>query len=202
LADAAVGDLEIAEKLKFPFIEEVLAKISWDGDLKLSHKKVLRWLQKKGIGQSELEKAEQRVRTLKSTCESDLQEHKLRLKQIRLLGGLRMQRFDIVPAGFEAALYVDLMRMFDQAGWVLHCNYCNQPIACERSPRGNRQRARWIAGRPVYHDSCFREHRLFLKRTYWAERSKDPSFRLSEQQRACSRRKESARKVIPAGKDN
>ena len=100
-----------------------------------------------------------------------------------------MQRFDIISSDFESALYVDLMRMFEQAGWVLHCNRRGQPVACERSPRGNRQRARWTAGRPIYHESCFHEHRLDRKRTYWAERSKDPSFRTSERQRARERRK-------------
>jgi len=189
LADSAVGDLGIAKTLKFPFIEEILAKISWHGDFKLSRKKVLQWLQTKNIGQQQLAEAECRVDTLKSVRENGLAEHKERLRQIQQLGGLRMQRFDIIPSDFESALYVDLMRMFEQAGWVLHCNRCGQPVACERSPRGNRQRARWIAGRPIYHESCFHEHRRDRKRSYWAERSKDPSFRISERQRARERRK-------------
>jgi hypothetical protein len=189
LADSAAGDLGIAETLKFPFIEEILAKISWNGDLRLSHTRVLQWLQSKNIQRQELEEAEGRVNALKIIHENDLAEHKERLKQIQQMGGLRMQRFDIVPSDFESALYVDLMHMFERAGWVLHCSRCGQPVACERSPRGNRQRARWLAGRPIYHESCFNEHRLERKRSYWAERSKEPSFRASEQHRARERRK-------------
>jgi len=189
LADSAAGDLEIAKTLKFPFIEEILAKISWNGDFKLSHKKVLQWLKTKNIRQEELTKAEQHVNALKGVHEKDLAEQKERLKQIQEMGGLRMQRFDIVPLDFESALYVDLMHMFERSGWVLHCSRCEQPVACERSPRGNRQRARWVAGRPIYHESCFKEHRLDRKRVYWAERSKKQSFRASERQRARERRK-------------
>jgi hypothetical protein len=189
LADSAGGDLEIAEKFKVPFIDEVLSKISWDGNLKLSHERVLRWLRTKKIGHQELVDAERRVNALKVEHKNDLAEHKERMRQIQQIGGLRMQRFDIVPSGFESALYVDLMQMFERASWVLHCSRCGQPVACERSPRGNRQRARWLAGRPIYHETCSREHRLARKRAYWSERSKSASFRVSERQRARERRK-------------
>lgn len=189
LADAAGGDLDIARRFKFPFIEEMLSKIPWTGNLKLSRESVLVWLQTKGIGPPELVLAERHVKTLEATHEGDLAEQKERFKEIRQMGGLRMQRFDIVPSDFESALYVDLMHMFERAGWVLHCSRCGHPVACERSPRGNRQRARWLAGRPVYHESCFSEHRLEQKRGYWAKRSKDASFRTSEQLRARRRRR-------------
>jgi hypothetical protein len=189
LADSARGDLEVAKGLKTPFVEEVLSKIPWTGNLRLSHKRVLAWLREKDVGPPQLAEADSRVKALEANCASDLAEHKERLKQVRQIGGLRMQRFDIVPPDFESALYVDLMHMFERSVWVLHCSRCGQPVACERSSRGNRQRARWIAGRPIYHEQCFREHRLDRKRTYWAGRSKASAFRASERQRARKRRR-------------
>ncbi|HEV2697154.1 MAG TPA: DUF6166 domain-containing protein [Terriglobales bacterium] len=193
LADSLAGDLEITKNLQVPFIEEVLAKTHWDGDFRLSHKKVLKWLDTKNIRQEQLAAAERRVNKLKMVHEKDLIEQKRRMNQIQSIGGLRMQRFDIVPSDFESALYVDLMHMFERSGWVLHCSRCEQPIACERSPRGNRQRARWLTGRPIYHDSCFKEHRLNRKRVYWEERNKEPEFRALERRRARERRKHSSK---------
>ena len=55
--------------------------------------------------------------------------------------------------------------------------------------RAARLRARWIAGRPIYHESCFREHRLDQKRKYWAKRTEALNFRASERQRARKRRR-------------
>lgn len=190
LADSAGGDLELAQNLKLSFVEDIISKISWNGDFKLSHKKVRVWLQSKNVGQDEIARAENRVRALKGVHERHFLEQKERLQRIREEGGLRMQRFDIVPVDFESSLYVDLMRMFEHAGWVLHCNRCGQPVACDRSPRGNRQRARWIGGKPVYHETCFREHRLTKKRQYWETRSKDQDFQTSERLRARKRRKQ------------
>lgn len=203
LADSIGGDLQIAKDLKLAFIEEILAKIPWTGNLTLPHKRVLAWLRTKNIKSKELKEAEYRVDALKKEHAEELAEHKERLKQIRQLGGLRMQRFDIVPPGFESALYVDLMYMFERAGWVLHCSRCGQPVACERSPRGNRQRARWVAGQPVYHERCFTEHRRDQKRIYWAERSKQPSFRAAERKRAQKRRKgaDAAKGKRPTGRE-
>jgi hypothetical protein len=189
LADAVGGDLGIAERLRIPFMEEILGQMAWTGNMRLPRRAVLQWLQRKNVGPHELTEAESRVNALKKAHGNDLAEHKERLRQIHDMGGLRMQRFDIVPPDFECALYVDLMHMFGQAGWVLHCSRCGQPVACERSPRGNRQRARWVAGRPIYHEWCFSEHRRDRKRIYWAERSKEPSFRNSERKRARERRK-------------
>lgn len=190
LADSAGGDLEIAERLKLPFIEEILSKVMWPGNLKLSHRRVLKWLQTKKIGERELEQAQIRVDDLKKIHAGKFAEEKERVKKIREMGGLRMQRFDVVPSDFESSLYVDLMNMFERAGWVLHCSHCGQPVACERSPRGNRQRARWLTGKPVYHEQCYSQHRLDKKRSYWAKRSQEPSFRAAEKHRARERRKQ------------
>ena len=195
LADSTGGDLEIAERLRVPFVEEIISTIPQTGHLRLTHKKVLRWLQTKHIRERELTQAQSRVEALKKIHAEEFAKEKERLKQIQQMGGLRMQRFDVVPSDFESALYVDLMNMFERAGWVLHCSYCGQPVACERSPRGNRQRARWIAGKPVYHEECFREHRRDKKRIYWAARSKESSFRTSEKYRARERRKRTANKM-------
>jgi hypothetical protein len=189
LADAVGGDLEVAERFRIPFIEEIIGKISWNGNLRLARERVLGWLREHGVNEQQLTKAEMRVEEIKGKLKSQVVEHKERLKKIREMGGLRMQRFDIVPADFEAALYVDLMNMFDRASWVLHCSRCQQPMACDRSPRGNRQRARWLAGRPVYHESCFGEHRRNQKRAYWAQRTKEPRFRISERERGRRRRR-------------
>jgi hypothetical protein len=189
LADATGGDLGVAERLRVPFMEKILGKIAWTGNMRLPRRTVLAWLQTKKVGPQELTEAQDRVNAFKAAHANELAGHKERLKEIQQMGGLRMQPFDIVPPDFESASYVDLMHMFNRSGWVLHCSRCGQPVACERSPRGNRQRARWIAGRPIYHDRCFSEHRRDRKRIYWAERSKAPSFRASERQRARKRRK-------------
>ncbi len=61
LADSTSGDLEIAKQLQIPFIEEVLIKIPWTGNLRLSHKKVLKWLQTKNIREQQLREAVSRV---------------------------------------------------------------------------------------------------------------------------------------------
>lgn len=189
LADAAYGDLEIARRLRIPFRDEVVSSIPWSGRFELSLQAVLEWLRIQGVGEQELDKTLATVESLKVRFGFQVDEHKKRLDQIREMGGLWVQRFDIVPFDFESALYVDLMHMFERAGSVLRCSRCRQPVPCDRSPRGNRQRARWLAGKPIYHELCFQEHRREHKRDHWQRLSNSAEFRMKERARGRKRRK-------------
>lgn len=189
VADAVGGDLQIAERLRSEFVDEVLRKFPQGQPFQLSRHEVLAWASTKGVGTADLNLAAKRVAGLKKTYGSSLSELKGRLKSIREKGGLVTQRFDLVPEDFECALYVDLMRNLERTGRVLRCNRCNHPLSCPPTPTGNRQRARWVAGRPVYHEECFFEHRREHQRKYWKERAKDPEFRDRERDRARKRRK-------------
>lgn len=194
LSDAIGGNLELAERWRIPFMEEVVSATPWSENFKLSPQAVFEWLEKQGIGQQQLDDAVAHVDNLKRIFGNQVDEHKSRLNEIQQLGGLVAQRFDIVAPDFESALYVDLMHMFERAGWVLRCSRCGQPVPCDRSPRGNRQRARWLKGQPIYHESCFKEHRSSAKRLYWAEQSAKPEFRLAERARGRRRRQRSSAK--------
>ena len=189
LADAVGGDLLLAQRMRDDFVEDVLANIRQHTALRIPRRDVFAWLHAKGVDSKQLREATERVAALKERSGDSLAEHKRRLALIRATGGLVAQRFDIVPPDFECALYVDLMRTMENAGWVLRCNRCNQPLPCDRSPTGNRQRARWLASRPVYHADCFTEHRREQKRAYWKQRTAIPSFRKQERTRARNRRK-------------
>jgi hypothetical protein len=189
LADAAHGNLEIAKRLRIPFRDEVISSISWDGNFKLSLRAVLKWLGTQGVGQKQLDDALAQVDSLKAEFGSGVEAHKTRVKEIQRIGGLLAQRFDIVPPDFESALYVDLMHMFERAGSVLRCARCRQPVPCDQSPRGNRQRARWSAGKSIYHEKCFVEHRREHKRSYWHRLSNNPAFQATERDRGRKRRK-------------
>ncbi len=195
LSDAIGGSLELAEDWRIPFMEEVLSLPPWSENFKLSLRAVLEWLEKQGIGQQQLDDAAEYVNNLKRSLGKQVDDHKARLKEIQQLGGLLAQRFDIVASDFESALYVDLMHMFERAGWVLRCSGCGQPVPCDRSPRGNRQRARWLKGQPIYHETCFEEHRRSSKRSYWQERSAKPAFRSAERARGRKRRQRQPTKV-------
>jgi hypothetical protein len=188
LADAIGGNLQVAERWRIPFMEDVLSTRPWTENFKLSFQAVREWLTSRGIGQQQLNDAAADVRNLKKTVGHQVDKHKARLNEIEQLGGLLAQRFDIVPSDFESALYVDLMHMFERAGWVLRCSHCAQPVPCDRSPRGNRQRARWLKGQPIYHESCFTEHRRSSKRLYWEGRNAEAGFREAERERGRRRR--------------
>lgn len=104
-------------------------------------------------------------------------------------GGLRSQRFDIVPDSFEAALYLDLMRMLEQGGAALRCSHCGLPIPYDQSGRANRQRARSKKGEPIYHSECSAHVGRRRKKAYWQQRSKSPQFREKQRVRAREYRK-------------
>ncbi len=189
LADAVGGDYELSERLRSEFLEEVLMKTQQTDRLEISRASVLAWLETKGTSSDQFREATSRVAKLQESSRQKIEEFKRRMESIRKRGGLTAQRFDIVPADFECALYLDLMRNLERTGWVLRCSHCEQALACPRTPTGNRQRARWLAGRPVYHEDCFGKHRLAHKRAYWQKRTEIPSFRASERLRAKSRRR-------------
>src|SRR5262249_53326492 len=104
-------------------------------------------------------------------------------------GGLRSQRFDIVPETFESALYLDLMRMLERGGAALRCTGCGLPISYDHSGRANKQRARSKKGLPIYHPECFAESSRNRKKAYWQRRAKSPRFRAQERKRAREYRK-------------
>jgi hypothetical protein len=189
LADAVGGDFETAKKLRNDFVADVLTRFRQHVPFRLARRDVLIWAEAKGIGSLELALGAARVAELKRQNAAAIAEHKARLKSIRTKGGLVAQRFDLVPEDLECALYVDLMQTLERTGWVLRCSRCRQPLPSPPSPTGNRQRARWLAGKPVYHAECFREHRLEQKRSYWKERAKSPAFRNQERARAREGRK-------------
>lgn len=189
LADAVGGDFEIAEKLRDDFISDVLMNFPQHTPFQLSRQEVLFWAEAKGVGPVELASGAARLAELKKTNDAAIAEHKARMERIRAKGGLIAQRFDLVPEDFECALYVDLMQTLERSGWVLRCTHCKQPLPCPPTPTGNRQRARWRAGKPVYHEECFAKHRLERKRSYWKERTKNPAFRNQERARARKGRK-------------
>jgi hypothetical protein len=89
--------------------------------------------------------------------------------------GLRSQRFDIVPETFEAALYLDLMRMLERGCVALRCSACGLPIPYDHSGRANKQRARSQKGQPIYHPDCFAEYARERKPTGSAVRSRHNS---------------------------
>ena len=189
LADAVGGDFEIAERLREEFLLEVLADLPRRSPFQISRTKVLTWAQGKGVGPAVLSAATARVAELERANRQWIEDHKARLKRIRSIGGLSAQRFDLVPSDFECALYLDLMEAMENGGWVLRCSRCNHALPCPLTPTGNRQRARWMAGRPVYHEDCFVQHRLEHKRSCWKERTKSAVFRAQERARARTRRR-------------
>jgi hypothetical protein len=189
LADAVGGDYELSDKLRSEFLEQVLMETPQSDRLEISRAEVMAWLKTRGVSAVELEDAAGRVAKLRESNHQQIGEFTLRMETIRKKGGLVAQRFDIVPVDFECALYLDLMQNLERTGWVLRCSHCKQALPCPRTPTGNRQRARWIAGRPVYHEDCFMKHRLARKRAYWQKRTETSGFRDSERLRAQRRRR-------------
>lgn len=104
-------------------------------------------------------------------------------------GRLRAQRFDLVPVDFECALYVDLMSFLQRGGYVLPCARCGLPVGGDDSPHSHRQRARWRAGRSVYHPECAAEQARLRKAEWWRRRADDPAFHARERERIAQYRR-------------
>jgi hypothetical protein len=118
-------------------------------------------------------------------------EREALISRIEAAGELRSQRFDVVPQSFEAALYLDLMRMLELGGAALRCSRCHLPISYDYSGRANRQRARSKKGQPIYHAECFAEYAKERKKRYWQQRSRSPQFKENERTRVRAYRKSS-----------
>jgi hypothetical protein len=182
LIDALDGDLALANELsEAGFYEKFVLHHSREKDLKISRTTVLRWL--KDVGKMALyEQRRPGVSEQLSAHAKVVAEREQLIRSIQQAGGLRSQRFDIVPDSFEAALYLDLMQMMEKGGAALRCTHCGLPIPYDQTGRANRQRARSRKGEPIYHSECFAEVGRQRKRAYWRQRAKSPQFR--EQQRA------------------
>ena len=94
-----------------------------------------------------------------------------------------------MPENFEAALYLDLMRMLDSGAIALRCSGCGMPIPYDHSGRANKQRARSKKGDPIYHPDCFADAARARKKAYWQRRSSSSKFREAEKRRAREYRK-------------
>jgi hypothetical protein len=188
LIDALDGDVQTANKLQREFLVQFLVDYPRDQELRLSRSVILRWVEKQG----EKETWEARrvyVADQIARHASVVARDEARLKEVKRMGGLRTQRFDIVPPTFEAALYLDLMRMLENSDFAMRCSGCKLPIPYDKSARANKQRARAKKGQPIYHPECFAEYSKLRKKIYWRRRSHVPGFREQERQRSSAYRK-------------
>jgi hypothetical protein len=193
LTDALDGDLVLAselDRLKPGFFEKFVLRHPRDSDFRISRKTVHAWLREIGRFASYEARRELVLSSIASHADHVSEREKLILR-IQETGGLRSQRFDIVPESFESALYLDLMRMLEAGGATLRCSRCKLPISDDHSDRTNKQRARSRKGRPIYHPECFAEQSRERKKSYWRQRAKSPQFQESERVRARAYRKSS-----------
>jgi hypothetical protein len=188
LLDALDGDLPLAKELEDEFFRQFTLSRSRYHDFRLSRTTVMQWLEKRGH-KARWEAQRQAVAARVAEHELNVNQKEDRLIRIRKRGGLRTQRFDVVPATFESALYLDLMRMLEHSDFALRCCGCGLPIPYDNSGRANRQRARLKNGQPIYHAECFAKHSRACKKAYWQRRSQSPEFREQERQRARDYRK-------------
>lgn len=188
LADAVGGDLVIPQAHFLRFKDRVIAKLPRSG-FQMSHTQVLDWLAQEGVDGRDLESAsadhQGRIRKHRGAYEH-LREQ---LEVSRIAGGLRKQRFDIVPEDFETALYVDLMDMLKSGGRVMRCSECKLPMPYDGTGRSNRQRARWAKGEAIFHERCWAESRARKKADDWKRRSQSQEFRERRRLQATERRR-------------
>ena len=187
LADALDGDFVLAYELDHlddGFFEKFILNYPRCQELRISRASVLEWLE--AIGKSAVyEERRKSVADRLTAHAKAIAERVDLLARIQKTGGLRSQRFDVVPETFEAALYLDLMRMLERGGIALRCSACGLPIPYDHSGRANKQRSRSRKGQPIYHPDCFAEYTRTRKKAYWQRRANSPQFR--EQQRARAR---------------
>ncbi len=167
--------MEVVERLWELFHDEFASKFPQDEGFQLSRESVYRWVLEHGYCREELEHRELRRRESWIEMAPVLEEWKKNSRH-----SLPAQRFELVPATFEAALCVSLLEHLKRGGRVLKCARCGLPISCDRSPRSNRQKARWQKGEQVYHSDCHQRHRLDKKREAnrtWAARSESKARR-------------------------
>jgi hypothetical protein len=188
LADALDGDLVMATELEHEFYTEFTMNYPRWKEFRMSRVDVLRWLEKTGA-KAKWEGRRQSVADRCAKHAAELADKEALLARIMKIGGLRSQRFDLVPTTFESALYLDLMRMLERSAFALRCSGCGLPIPYDNSGRANRQRARAKKGQPIYHPECFADYSRTRKKIDWQRRSRIPEFREQERQRARDYRK-------------
>jgi hypothetical protein len=191
LIDALDGDLALAneiDRLTPGFFERFVLNHPREKNFRISRAAVHSWL--KEIGKLALYEARRElVSSSVATHAAFISEREGLLARIHETGGLRSQRFDIVPESFESALYLDLMRMLELGGAALRCSRCKLPISDDQSARANKQRARSRSGQPIYHPECLTEQSRERKRSYWRQRAKSPAFQEKERARVRTYRK-------------
>ena len=171
------------DRIKGGFFKKFILDYPRDEDLKISRTTVMEWLA--SVGKSVLfDERRKSVADRLAAHEKAIAERLDLLGRIQETGGLRSQRFDIVPEAFEAALYLDLMRMLERGGLALRCSGCGLPIPYDHSGRANKQRARAKKGQPIYHPDCFADYTRTRKKAYWQRRAKSPTFREEQRVRA------------------
>ena len=191
LADALDGDLELAmhlDKLRPGFFEKFVLGCPREKNFRLTRPEVHAWLEEIGMKAAYDQRREIVLKKI-AAHSAFLAEREELILRIQETGGLRSQRFDIVPESFESALYLDLMRMLEAGGASLRCARCKLPISDDGSGRANRQLARSKKSEPIYHAECAAEETRARKRADWRRRTKSPKFRASERARARAYRK-------------
>jgi hypothetical protein len=183
LADALDGDVVLAGEIEKQFFEEFTLTYPRDEDLRISRVAVLKWLKRNGA-KTKWEDRRQGIADRLAKHAAEIANKEDVLIRIKKIGGLRSQRFDVVPTTFESALYLDLMRMLEHSDFALRCSGCGLPIPYDNSGRANKQRARAKKGQPIYHAECFAEYGRIRKKIYWRRRSRSPRFREQQRQRA------------------
>lgn len=183
LADALDGDLVMAAELEEAFFETYTLTYPQNEDFRVSRTTVMNWLHKIGA-KTKWENRRAEVEARRTQYAPFIAARRDLLVRLRNLDDLRSQRFDIVPNNFEAALYLDLMRMLESSDYALKCASCGLPIPSDNSGRSNRQRARAQKGQPIYHPECFAEHGRTRKLIDWRRRSRSKPFQEKEKKRA------------------
>lgn len=195
LTDALDGDVVLASAHARDFRDEFVCEWPMDSSFVLRRADILEWLNARGVDADARDAARRQIDVRRAQFEKRGQKLLERWDRVSTAGGLVTQRFDLVPADFEAGLYVDLMRMLQRGGGVMRCSRCELPIGFDGSSRATRQRAtrqraRYREGRPIYHETCNREHRLDVKRRDWKRCSEAPEFREARRERARRSRRE------------
>ena len=114
LADSVDGDLLIPRSYHQSFKNDVIAQLPKDG-FALTKQQVLGWLAAAGVSNVDLDVARTELAIRVHAHHREFTRLRSQLEAARSVGGLRKQKFDVVPKDFEAALYVDLMDA--QARW-------------------------------------------------------------------------------------
>ena len=193
LADTMNGDVVTAERLAGDFVNEFLAHEHGD-ILELSRLDVLVWLETKGVSPESIEARSAALRARRAEVQGRVASIRRRKEQIRgLASPLVVQRFDIVPTAFESSLYVDLVGMLQEGGFLMVCSRCGLPISGGEGSGNGRRSARWDAGLPVYHPDCAVAQARDRKRAFWHQRAQDPGFREKHRNRMRSLRERGAK---------